>query len=162
MKRVQAKPDNEPEHLPKEPEKLPSEQQEEEPKKEWNVFPEEHVQALRGLLFLGQLEKDVEYAGHTFTMHTLTEGDILRVGQLTGKYRGTLVEVESQRVFLVAAAVDYVDGLPLSQPISEDYDAIYEKSRVVKQWFPAVVHGLYDEYSTLEKTAIDVSNALKK
>lgn len=160
MKRVQGGPDRQEDVIGEKP--VEADLDDERNDEVWNVFPEEHVQALRGLIYLGRLEKEYEYAGHSFLMSTLTEGDILRVGQLTGKYKGTLVEIESHRAFVVAASVQSVDGISLSQPISDDWDVIGDKVRQVKEWYPAVIRYLYERYVELEATAIDVSNALKK
>jgi len=95
----------------------------------------------------------------------MSEGDILRVGQLTKDYRGSLSEYESQRVYTVAASIVNVDGKPLLEPLSDDdkkYDMLYEKAQVVKKWYPAVVHFLHDRYLELEQSAIDATMALKK
>lgn len=127
-----------------------------------SIFPDEHIQPLRGLLFLGKLENEVEYAGHKFLLKTLTEGELLRVGQLCKPYIGTLSEMESRKMFVVAAALEAVDGELLSAPYKENSDDIFVRANEIKNWYPAVISFLFDSYLELEKTSISVSNSLKK
>ena len=127
-----------------------------------DIFPEEYVEPLRGLLFLGKLENEVFYGGHSFLIKTLTEGELLRIGQLCKPYVGTMVEIESRRMYLVAAAIEAVDGQPIIKQYKEGEDTTYEKAQEVRKWYPAVISYLYEEYIALEQTAIQVSNALKK
>ena len=127
-----------------------------------SIFPQEHMEPLRGLLFLGKLENEVFYGGHSFLLRTLTEGELLRVGQLCKPYVGTMAESESRRMYVVAAAIEMVDGQSIVRPYKDGEDLIYTKSREVRQWYPAVISFLFDEYIKLEKTSIEVSNALKK
>ena len=127
-----------------------------------SVFPVEYVEPLRGLLFLGAVEEEFEFAGHKFLMRTLKEGEVLRIGQLIKAYKDTTVELEAQRMFTVAAAIVSVDGEPLVQDYKEDYDLIYEKANVVKTWYPSVVVYLYAQYIDMERGASEVANALKK
>ena len=125
-------------------------------------FPDEFIEPMRGLLFLGCLSKNVLYAGHDFLIETLNEGDVLRVGQLMSDYRGTLAESEAKKVFIVAAAVKAVDGYRLFQPYSDGQDSIYEASKTVMKWYPPVVDYIYRRYLELEATKFEVANALKK
>ena len=161
MKRVQGTA----EHIPAEPEHA---QEKKIPKvvtQPKEVFDHQYLEPLRGLIFLGNLQHEYELGGHSFLLKTMSEGDILRVGQLTKDYRGSLSEYESQRVYTVAASIVNVDGKPLLEPLSDDdkkYDMLYEKAQVVKKWYPAVVHFLHDRYLELEQSAIDATMALKK
>jgi hypothetical protein len=95
-------------------------------------------------------------------MHTLTEGEILRIGQLIKGYRETLTEAEAQRLFTLSAAITAVDGEPVYQAISDKYDDIYERASVLKGWYPGVVRALYGEYMSMERVAVEVTNSLKK
>lgn len=167
MKRVSAQPEEE--HVFLEPEHLPEEQTEdvkqeikEKVEERNSIFPDEYMQPLKGLMFLGALEKEVEYGGHKFLMRTLREGEIMRIGQLMKDWRGTLTEMEARKCYTVAAAMVSVDGLPLNSAYKPEYDQIYENAREVKQWYPAVIKYLYDRYIELEVSAISVSDALKK
>ena len=127
-----------------------------------SVFPPEYVEPLRGLLFLGAVEEEFEYAGHTFLMRTLKEGEVLRIGQLMKPYRDTVAELDAQRLFTVAASIVSVDGETLVEDYKEDYDLIYEKANVVKSWYHSVIVYLYAKYIDMERGAAEVANALKK
>ncbi len=126
------------------------------------LFPPEHVEPLKGLLYLGFLSDEIEYAGHMFHIRTLTEGEILRIGQLMKAYRGTVTEVEARKMYTVAACILDVDGEQVYRAYEEGHDQIYEKAKVVKHWYPATVNAVYNAYIELESTAIAVSDSLKK
>lgn len=167
MRKVKATPDEVEDvlEMPVEEDPLPVEAP--EPSKEQEhgideVFPPEYVEPLRGLMFLGFIENEVEYGGHRFLIGTLREGEILRIGQLLKNFAGTVTEIEARRMYTVAASVRSVDGIPLCPPYKDGTDAIYEKSLEVRKWYPAVIRFLYNEYAAMETTAINVSDALKK
>lgn len=163
MKRYKAQeelPENdfvEPELFEEEP---PQEEIEDSPLN--SVFPDGYVEPLRGLLFLGCLENEVFFGGHSFLLKTLTEGELLRVGQLCKPYMGTLAELESRRLYVVAAAVQYVDGEEIVSAYKHGEDLLYEKAQEIKRWYPPVIAYLFEEYLALEQTASDVASALKK
>ena len=125
-------------------------------------FPEEYVEPLRGLLFLGHLSKNVAYAGHDFLIETLTESEVLRVGQYMSEYKGTFSEAEARKMFTVAACVQSVDGYALATPIMKDQDLFPDKVKVVRQWYPPVIDFVYKEYRKLEISEFSIANALKK
>ena len=72
------------------------------------VFPEEYKQPFLGLLYVGAMTKTVEYAGHKIALKTLTQGEELRVGQLTREYVGCRNEISALKLYTVAAAVQSV------------------------------------------------------
>ena len=148
--------------LPQEPERLPEPEATPAPPEKPSVFPPQHMAPLNGLLFLGAIEDTVEYAGHTFHIRTLTEGETLRIGQLAKDYRGTASETEALRLYTVAACTMAVDDQPVTQPYKEGYDLIFEASKVVKGWYPPVIRKVYEAYARLEKTAMLACDSLKK
>ena len=129
-------------------------------------FPREHYQPLRGLLFTGSLVKNFTYAGHEFLICTLTEGQVLKIGQLMATYKGTFSADEARRCFTVAACVKSVDGYSLITDIKPrldpDDDGLLEKINVVKQWYPPVIRYVYNMYIELESTEFAVMSSLKK
>ncbi len=127
-----------------------------------SVFPKEMVEDLKGLLFVGKLQEEHEFAGHRFLMHTLTEGEILRVGQLCQPYKGTSVELNARRLYTIAASIESVDGEPMLKSYKPEPDPIYEKGEEVKMWYPATIAYLYSKYIDMETSATEVANALKK
>ena len=156
MRRFQAEPD----HIAPEDEHVLVEEHDDDFK--GVSFPDEYMEDLRGLLFLGDLREEVEYGSHTFELRTLREGEILRIGQLTKDYQGTDAELNARRLFTVAAAIESVDGLPLATSYKPEYDLIYEKANTVKQWYPSVIAFLYGKYIDIENASINIADALKK
>lgn len=125
-------------------------------------FPEEHMQPLRGLLFVGALSKNFTYAGHDFLIETLTEGEVIRIGQLISTYKGTFSEAEARKCFTVAACVKSVDGYALVTDIEPKSSNLNEKVNVVKRWYPPVVDYVYKRYIELEASEFAVAASLKK
>lgn len=125
-------------------------------------FPEEHFEPLRGLLFVGSLSKNFTYAGHDFLIETLTEGEVLRVGQMISNYKGTFSEQEARKCFTVAACVKAVDGYAIVTDIEPKESNLSERIDVVKRWYPPVVDYVYRRYAELERTEFAVANSLKK
>lgn len=124
-------------------------------------FPDEHVQPLRGLLFVGSLFKNFTYAGHDFLIETLREGDVLRIGQMLSSHQGASSR-EARKVLVVAACVKSVDGYALVTDISAIEDNLPQRMKIVEKWYPPVVDYVYRQYVELEKTEYAVADSLKK
>ena len=140
---------------------MPDEPAKETSDEAWSVFPKACVEPLRGLLFLGRLETTVEHAGHQFVLRTLNEGDIVRVGMRCKNAKGTNVELEAQRLYVVASALVSVDGMPVYNKLGQDDDELAGKVEVVKKWYPSIIRRLYADYMELESTASAVVDGLK-
>lgn len=126
------------------------------------VFPDEYKQPFIGLLYVGAMKKTVEYAGHKIVLRTLTQGEELRVGQLTREYVGCRNETSALKLYYVAAAVESVDGKSMLNELHDDVDPITTKAEQMKEWYAPVVEYLYDEYSVMFKSCAEVAGALKK
>ena len=124
-------------------------------------FPEEYIEPLRGLLFLGKLVKNFVYAGHDFLIRTLTEGEMIKVGQFLDSYKGSYSESEARKALTVAACVESVDGYPIVSNLGprDDYR---NKVDVVMKWYPPVIDYVYSRYRELEIAEFEISGALKK
>lgn len=132
-------------------------------KKIEEVFSSEYMQPLEGLLFVGKLTKTIEYSGHTFQIRTLTQGEELRVGQLTREYMGQYNQMAAIKAYIVAACVELVDGLPMYVSIGdEQVDPIAIKVERVKRWYEPVVSFIHDQYAELYKMSQKVADELKK
>lgn len=167
MKTIKATPEvehiaAEQEHISKEETQSDIRKREEESRERNNIFPDAYIEPLRGLMFLGALEREVEYGNHTFLIRTLREGELIRIGQLMKDLRGTLTEVEARKAYVVAGSIVKVDGMDLCMGIKDGYDEIYEKFMEVKKWYPSVIKFLYEKYIELEITAMEVADSLKK
>jgi len=130
--------------------------------KEQLSFPPEHIEPLRGLLFLGAMKEIFEFAGHEFELKTLNEADILRIGELIRPYMDSPVDMEAQKIYTLAAALCSVDGELISEPYKEGYDPIAENAKTIKQWYPETIDFMYMKYLELEKGAREVAKSLKK
>lgn len=126
------------------------------------VFPEEYKQPFLGLLYVGAMKKTVEYAGHKIVLRTLTQGEELRVGQLTREYVGCRSEIDAMKLYMVAASIESVDGQSLTSQLFEEADPITTKAEELKRWYAPVVMFLYDEFKTMVKSCREVADALKK
>lgn len=126
------------------------------------VFPEEYKQPFLGLLYVGAMKKTVEYAGHKIVLRTLTQGEELRVGQLTREYAGCRNELDAMRLYMVAASIETVDGQPMANQLFEEADPISSKAEELKRWYAPVVMFLYDEFRKMVQSCREVADALKK
>lgn len=73
-----------------------------------------------GMLFLGRLEKQVTFWGHTFQLVTPSSNERLEISLLTKDYTETIGWEFAYSCALVAAYLVRVDGQDLPQPITND------------------------------------------
>lgn len=125
------------------------------------VFPASYMAPVEGLLVLGHMTTSFEFARHQFVIRTLTEGEIIRIGQLIRYARGTSSETEALKAYTVAACVVSVDGEAVSPPYKSGYDQIFENAKVVRKWYPIVIGEIYKRYAELESSAEEYALALK-
>ena len=138
----------------------PDVEKEEEVEAEAGEFPEEYLEPLHGLLFFGKLTDELNYAGHVFSLKTLTMGELIKAGQLIAKYQGTVAYDAAYKSVVLASCVEYVDGQEVYTPISKGEDILQKKFEVVMDWFPITIDKVYDAYLSLEKTASMVADSL--
>lgn len=128
-------------------------------------FPQEHRQALSGLLFLGRLEEEFSWLGHRFVVKTLTTGEHTRVGLLTKPYLGTRSEVRAHRAAIIAAGCVSVDGKPLTVPLGMGQDPLEqlrERMAITLDWYPPTVDHIHSRIMGLEVTCQTVVDAMGK
>lgn len=125
-------------------------------------FPQEHKEALRGLLYLGSLTDVFAYAGHEFEVQTLREGQLLKAAQLVAQYERTLGHELAYNCALVSASILSVDGEPLYTPIAKDEDLPRKRFEVVLNWFPIVVDNVYVKILELDIAAAAIGVELGK
>jgi hypothetical protein len=125
-------------------------------------FPAEHKEALRGLLYVGSLNDVFEFAGHTFEIQTLREGQLLKAAQLVAQYERTLGYEMAYRCALVSASIVSVDGEPLYEPLSKDEDIPHKRLNAVLQWYPVVVDTVYNKVIELDNVAAVIGVELGK
>lgn len=122
------------------------------------LFSEQVRLAVRGLTYIGHLEKEVEFCGHTFRMRTLYPSEKAAVSIIVQPWRGSISEGEvwaNAQVALALQSVDQVDDF--CQPVGPDLND-FAKARlnwVTKQWYQPTLAYLYARYLELESEALD-------
>lgn len=120
-------------------------------------FPPEIVQAIDGLLWLGYLEQEVTYGGHTFVLRTMKGAEELEAALIAKDYLDSLGASKANAWAQVAGALISVDGredfcIPLG-PDKKQYTR--DKFNYITQnWYWPIGLKLFDEYTKLiEKQA---------
>lgn len=134
-----------------------------EPEKE-DKFPDEIDQDLRGLMFLGALERSFPFLGHDFVMRTLTTGEELACSMVIKEYAETLGSSKAFATAFVGASIVSVDGIPMIKPLGPDQTLDVMRQRfvyVARHWFWPVVEALYDEYAELTLRQANVFKSLE-
>lgn len=109
-------------------------------------------EAVNGLLLLGRLEERVEFAGHSFTLRTLTMAEELEVNLVAKDYLDSMGNIHAHQWAYVAAALVAVDDDPnFAPPISP---GIREQIRAkfiycTQSWYPPVGIYLFDRLQDL-------------
>jgi hypothetical protein len=125
-------------------------------------FPPEIGQDVTGLLYLGQLTKEVHWAGHSFLLRTLRLHEELAVGLVTKKYEETFTLGKAIAVATVGAALEEVDGTSFAPPLGPDIEvSIEHKFNQASKYFWPVVQKLYEEYLEIQKRQINAFDALE-
>lgn len=122
-------------------------------------------QEFEGLLYLGRLTKTFTWMGHSFTIRTLTVGEVLEVGLLHKDYLNTYADVKAYQAAVVAACVMAVDGKPLPMPLTNtpaDTSLANRFQYVLRSWHPPVLDAIYEEYLVLEARVEEVIMAMGK
>jgi hypothetical protein len=124
----------------------------------FSLFTEQVRLAVRGLTFLGQIEKTVDFCGHTFSMRTLYPSEKAAVSIVIQPWRGSISEGEvwaNAQVGLSLTAVD--DDSDFCKQAGPDLSD-FAKARlnyVTKQWYQPTLSFLYARYLELEQEALD-------
>lgn len=103
------------------------------------------------LLTNGKITQEVELAGHTFVIRTLTIGEELAVSDSCKEYHGTFTETKALATATVAAALETIDGRPLMHHVGPDPTAnIRRKFQYIRnKWYWVIIAELYANYTLL-------------
>jgi hypothetical protein len=126
------------------------------------AFPPEYKEPLMGLLYLGKLTDTFKYAGHVFSLKTLTEGQLLKAAQLTSQYEKTLGYQIAYRCAIVAMSLVSVDGREIYSPVSMTEDEEANRFEVVLDWYPVVIDYVYRKFIELDAVATSIGDELGK
>ena len=124
----------------------------------FSLFSDQVRLAVRGLAFIGQLQKEVEYCGHTFTLKTLLPAEKAAVSIVVHPWRGTISEGEVWANAQVALALTSIDGdNEFCEKAGPDINE-FAKARLnyaTKSWYQPTLSLLYARYLELEQEALD-------
>ncbi len=114
-------------------------------------FDDAHREDFKGLLYLGRVEDEFEYLGHTFRIRTLTTDKFLEIGLLLKPYRDSLAEARAYAAAIVAACVVSVDGEEMPIPLTREESDVATRFRYVQRsWYPPIIDAIYDRFLMLE------------
>lgn len=115
-------------------------------------FPPEVRIAVDGLIHLGELEEEVEFCGHTFSLRTLRAGEEIAASAVIQNLRGTIKEPDAWAAAQVASALTSIDGetdfCPQAGPDAVS-NARGRYNYLVKNWYWPTIHFLFQFYGTL-------------
>lgn len=123
------------------------------------TFDERYREPFEGLMYLGALSKQFNWAGHQFHIRTLTTQEVLIVSQITARYEGTMGQNRAYAAAIVALATESVDGQPLPFPYKESVGTEWADMRfdyVTGKWYSYTIDAVFNEYLVLEGKAQEV------
>jgi hypothetical protein len=125
-------------------------------------FPAETVQDVSGLLYLGQLTKQVSWGGHSFLLRTLRVHEELAIGLVTRKHEQTFTLGKAVAAATVGAALMEVDGTEFAAALGPDAESnIDHRFNKVQEYFWPVIERLYEEYLELQDQQLKAFDALQ-
>lgn len=126
-------------------------------------FPKEIQQAVNGLAWLGHLEREVSFGGHTFVLRTLKTDDDLIVASLTQDYMETLGQAKAWALANVALSLVSVDG-DANFCIALGPDRLQngrDRFDFVANWYWPVIAHLFAQLSELNAEQAEAIVALR-
>ena len=115
-------------------------------------FPDEVVDDVDGLLWLGFLEDTVEFCGHEFVIRTLKLEDEMLAGLVTKDYKDSVSQGKAWIAAQVGMALVSVDGDANFCPQAGSSKTNYARARfqyVTKSWYEPTVNYIYVKYLEL-------------
>lgn len=120
-----------------------------------------YLQDFEGLLYLGALQDEFPWMGHTFSIRTLTVDETLEIGLLVKRYEGTIGENRAFLTATVAAALERVDGRAVHSPLGPQDSVLEDKFRYVRQgWYSWTIDRVYNQLMALEARVAQIVEAM--
>lgn len=113
--------------------------------------------AVRGLTFIGHLEREIEFCGHTFSLRTLYPSEKAAAAIAIQPWRGTIEEASAWTNVQVGLSLQSVDNVPdFCDAIGPDLNE-FARARLnfVNKWHQPTLSYLYARYLELESEALD-------
>lgn len=124
-------------------------------------FDQRYRDDFDGLLYLGSLTHTFRFAGHSFTIHTLSIDELLRVSLLVKEWEGTLGQNRAYLTAMAAASIDIVDDRPIYTPMGPNDDEVTGRFRYVKDhWYPWIADSVYENLMALEARVTEILSAM--
>lgn len=116
-------------------------------------FDPEVQKAVDGLLHLGYLTTEVEFAGHSFGLRTLRVEEELAASKAVEPFRNTLKEPEAWMTAQVGLALTHVDGEDdFCPPAGPDRNSFARaRFQYMGKWFMPTIEYLFGEFAELLK-----------
>lgn len=116
-------------------------------------FDPEVMAPIEGLIHLGDIRNDnIEFAGHTFGLRTLTAAEDIAAAAVIQPFRNTLKEPEAWASAQVGLALTHVDGdedfCPNVGPNQQSF-ARARMNYITTNWHFIVIDHLFREYAKL-------------
>lgn len=115
-------------------------------------FDDRHREDFIGLLYVGQLEKEVRVAGHRFLLRTPGQRDRLEMGPVHKPWLNTLTAERAWMAVTVAAYVQRIDSEDAPEPLNKNVSLL----RARLEWIQAtiesehVIERIYNECLLLD------------
>ena len=127
-------------------------------------FPEEVIDDVEGLLWLGYLEDTVEFCGHEFVIRTLKLEEEILAGVITKDYMETLAQAKAWVAAQIGLALVAIDGdedfCPAAGPNKKDY-ARARFQYVISNWYEPTINFLYSRYTILVERQLQAIQELE-
>jgi hypothetical protein len=119
---------------------------------------------IENLLTSGSISREVELAGHSFVLRTLTIGEELAVAEICGEYEGNFAQTKAIATATVAASLESIDGRPLMSRLGPDVSSnIRQKFQHIRnKWYWIIISELYEHYSLLLDKQLNAFEELRK
>jgi hypothetical protein len=132
-----------------------------------SLFSEQIRLPVRGLAFIGHIQKDVIFCGHSFTLKTLRPSEKAAIALAVQPWRDTIAEPEVWAHAQVGMALVAVDDDPEFCPPMGPNINEFAKGRLryvtnaQDGWHSPTLAFLYDQYLVLEQEALKATKELQ-
>lgn len=133
----------------------------------FEIFPKEIQESVRGLTYVGYLEKAVTFCGHSFVLRLLRPSEKAAIALAVQPWRNTLSEAEIWSNAHVAMALKEIDGSDSFCPQAGPDLTSYVKARLNyvtnadSGWWQPTLDFLYQTYLALEAKQFEAIEALQ-
>jgi hypothetical protein len=140
----------------------------------WDKFPAEHKEAVLGLIWLGNLQKEVKFCGHSFVLRTLKPMEKAEIAKVIAPWQDTLAARDVYNNAHVGMALVSIDGdsafLPPAGPNLEEFVRVRLRYVTGEQdannggrtgWNQLTLEYLFSEWVKLEKESFGAIGALR-